>query len=153
MLGAMSGEPKAAAYADMLRSKSFNIFYDAGTLVVIGVRERTAFSEADGWLAAQNLMLKACELGLGSCCIGFAVSVLNLPDEKQALGIPAEGAVIVALSTLNLHAEEDARRLGRDLGDGVGPAPRQEEERLGVLVGLGVHDLHRKLGGPLRCLQ
>jgi nitroreductase len=90
-------EPKARAYADMLRNEAFNIFYDAGTLVVIGVRERTAFSEADGWLAAQNLMLTACESGLGTCCIGFAVSLLNLPDVKQELGIPAEGAAIAPI--------------------------------------------------------
>jgi nitroreductase len=90
-------EPKVRVYADMLRNEAFNIFYDAGTLVVIGVRERTAFSEADGWLAAQNLMLSACEAGLGTCCIGFAVSVLNFPDVKQELGIPAAGAAIAPI--------------------------------------------------------
>ena len=97
MLELSATEPKVRVYADMLSNEAFNIFYDAGTLVVIGVRERTAFSEADGWLAAQNLMLTACEAGLGTCCIGFAVSVLNLPDVKQELGIPAEGAVIAPI--------------------------------------------------------
>jgi hypothetical protein len=37
-------EPKVRAYAEMLRDEAFNIFYDASTLIVIGVRERTAFS-------------------------------------------------------------------------------------------------------------
>jgi nitroreductase len=97
MLEVSATEPKVRVYANMLRNEAFNIFYDAGTLVVIGVRERTAFSEADGWLAAQNLMLAACEAGLGTCCIGFAVSVLNLPDVKQELAIPAEGAVIAPI--------------------------------------------------------
>jgi len=90
-------EPKVRGYADMLRDETFNIFYDAGTLVVIGVRERTAFSEADGWLAGQNLMLAACEAGLGTCCIGFAVTLLNLPEVKRELAIPAEGAAIAPI--------------------------------------------------------
>jgi nitroreductase len=90
-------EPKVRAYAEMLRDEAFNIFYDASTLIVIGVRERTAFSEADGWLAAQNLMLSACEAGLGTCCIGLAVSMLNLPEVKQELAIPAEGAAIAPI--------------------------------------------------------
>jgi nitroreductase len=97
MLELSATDPKVRAYADLLSNEAFDIFYDAGTLIVIGVRERTAFSEADGWLAAQNLMLTACEAGLGTCCIGFAVSVLNLPDVKQELGIPAEGAAIAPI--------------------------------------------------------
>jgi len=97
MLELSATEPKVRVYADMLRNEAFNVFYDAGTLIVIGVRERTAFSEADGWLAAQNLMLTACEAGLGTCCIGFALSVLNLPDVKQELSIPAEGAAIAPI--------------------------------------------------------
>jgi nitroreductase len=97
MLEASVTESKVRSYADILHDEAFNIFYDAGTLIAIGVRARTAFSEADGWLAAQNLMLTAGEAGLGTCCIGFAVSVLNLPDIKQELGIPEEGAVVAPI--------------------------------------------------------
>jgi nitroreductase len=56
LLAQADGDPKSAHYASMLTDPSFNIFYNATTLVVIGVAERGRYSDADGWLAAQNLM-------------------------------------------------------------------------------------------------
>ena len=87
--GQLHGEHPA-----MLDDPAFNIFYDAGTLIAICVRQEGPFAEADCWLAAQNLMLAATAKGLGSCCIGFAVRVLNTPKVKRELGVPAEGAVV-----------------------------------------------------------
>lgn len=81
----------------MLSDPSFNIFYDAGTLVVICRRSAGRFADADCWLAAQNLMLAAAAKGLGTCCIGFAVDVLNAADVKRELGIPEEGAAVAPL--------------------------------------------------------
>jgi len=76
--------------AAMLADPGFNIFYDAGTLIVICAHPKGAFVTADCWLAAENLMLAACSLGLGSCCIGFAVPLLNTPEVKRELGIPPD---------------------------------------------------------------
>jgi nitroreductase len=42
-------------------------------------------------------MLAATALGLGSCCIGSAVPVLNTPAIKQELSIPADVDVVVPL--------------------------------------------------------
>ena len=78
----------------MLDDPAFNIFYDAGTLIAICLRQAAPFAEADCWLAAQTLMLAATAKGLGSCCIGFAVQVLNTPEVKRELEVPAEGAVV-----------------------------------------------------------
>jgi len=74
----------------LLADPAFNIFYDAGTLVVICAEPTNEFVAADCWLAAENLMLAACADGLGTCCIGFAVPVLNAPDVKAELAIPAK---------------------------------------------------------------
>jgi nitroreductase len=85
--------------ASPLADPAFNVFYDAGTLVVICARltpefftpdswPAHSFVVADCWLAAENLMLAACADGLGTCCIGFAVSALNDPHIKAELGIP-----------------------------------------------------------------
>jgi nitroreductase len=82
----------------MLGNPSYNIFYDAGTLVVICRKHRGPFTEADCWLAAENLMLAACAKDLGTCCIGFAVPVLNAPDVKQDLGIPQDGDAVVPIN-------------------------------------------------------
>jgi len=77
---------KTSRYAELLASKDFNVFYDATTLVVIGVEEPNDYSQADCWLAAANLMLAATEAKLGTCCIGFAIPLLNTGDVKRELG-------------------------------------------------------------------
>ena len=89
--------PDARALRDRLMDPDFNIFHGAGTLVAIGYENHDAFVEADCWLAAQNLMLAATAEGLGTCCIGFALQVLNRPNVKQELGFPAEGGVVAAI--------------------------------------------------------
>lgn len=75
---------------DLLARPDFNVFYDASTLIVIYGRPLGRFVVADCWLAAENLMLAACAMGLGTCVIGLAVSVLNTGDVKVELGIPPE---------------------------------------------------------------
>lgn len=83
--------------AEFLHIDSFNIFYDATTLVVIAVEHPNEFSAADCWLAAQNLMLTATELGLGTCCIGFAIPALNTPDALRELGLGPAARVYVPI--------------------------------------------------------
>lgn len=79
----------------LLENPEFNVFYDASTLIVICAKRLGEFVTADCWLAAENLMLAACAMGLGSCCIGFAIPALNTRDVKHDLGIP-EGVDPVA---------------------------------------------------------
>jgi nitroreductase len=90
---------RAAAHEHraLLADPAFNIFYDAGTLIVICRRQEGRFADADCWLAAENLMLAATARGLGTCCIGFAVGVLNEPDVRRELGIPAQGAAVAPI--------------------------------------------------------
>lgn len=75
----------------------FNLFYDAGTLILICAKPTGPFVEADCWLAAENLMLAACAIGLGSCVIGSAIAALNRPEVKQTLGIPAVFSAVAAM--------------------------------------------------------
>jgi nitroreductase len=60
--------------ASQLADPSFDIFHDAGTLVVICARPTPKYLAPD----------------LGTCCIGLAVPALNDPDVKAELRIPAE---------------------------------------------------------------
>jgi nitroreductase len=82
--------PAQSAFAEQFASPEFSVFYDAGTLIVICANTSRPFAVADCWLAAENLMLAACALGLGTCCIGSAVAALNTPTVKAELNIAAD---------------------------------------------------------------
>ncbi len=78
--------PRSQLYAE----PGYNIFHNAGTLIVIYALPGRLQPEEDCCLAAENLMLAACGLGLGSCPIGFARDWLNQPQMKTELGIPPD---------------------------------------------------------------
>lgn len=75
----------------------FDIFHGAGTLIIICAKPQSPFVPADCWMAAENLMLAACAMGLGSCVIGSAVAVLNIRKVKAELGIPEEYSAIAPI--------------------------------------------------------
>jgi len=97
---------EAAKHGDILPSKhmllaadapEFHAFHGAGTLILICGQFTGPFVEADCWLAAENLMLAACTMGLGTCVIGFAVEALNTAEWKGELKIPSEMTVIAPI--------------------------------------------------------
>jgi nitroreductase len=91
----------------------FDIFHGANTLIVICAKPAGLFVVADCWLAAENLMLAACDMGLGSCVIGSAASVLNIRKVKSELGIPDEYAAIAPI-VVGVPVEETAPTLRKE---------------------------------------
>lgn len=89
--------PGDAAISAQVANPEFCVFYDAGTLIVICAKPMGPFVVADCWLAAENLMLAACALGLGTCCIGSAVPALNTVDAKAELGIPLDVTAVAPI--------------------------------------------------------
>jgi len=87
----------ARAFAERLASPDFCLFYDATTLIAIGARPLGPFVTADCWLAAENLMLAASALGLGTCCIGSAVPALNSTETKSELNIPPDVEIVAPI--------------------------------------------------------
>lgn len=83
---------------DVFESPDFNIFYDADTLIIICGRTSAPFYAADCWLAAENLMLAACAMGLGSCVIGSAVEAFNTTGIRHKLGIPEDFTVVAPIA-------------------------------------------------------
>jgi nitroreductase len=96
-LHAGEAEPTMRTFAERFASPDFSVFYDAGTLILICAKPLGPFVTADCWLAAENLMLAAAALGLGTCCIGSAIPVMNTPAVKTELNIPPDVEVVVPL--------------------------------------------------------
>jgi nitroreductase len=73
---------------DVLKHTDGNLFYDAGTLIIICGKTNGYLPIADCWMAAENMILAACAMNLGSCVVASALPAMNLPDMKTTLGIP-----------------------------------------------------------------
>ncbi|MGB7816314.1 MAG: nitroreductase family protein [Methylotenera sp.] len=93
--------------SEIFDKPDFNIFYDANTLILICGKTSASFYEADCWLAAENLMLAACAMGLGTCVIGSALPALNMPEVKVKLNIPDYYSVVAPI-ILGYPANETA---------------------------------------------
>ena len=88
LLETYGSDPRMERYRDELSDPNFDIFYGAGTLIVICATPEGLVPNEDCCLAGQNLLLAACDLGLGTCCIGWARPFLSLSETKAELGIP-----------------------------------------------------------------
>lgn len=96
LLKASLSEP-AHPFREMLNDPDFDIFYHAPALVVIAAADPTDWAVEDCALAAENLMLAAYAMDLGTCWIGFAQNWLATPEGKAELGIPATYAPIAPI--------------------------------------------------------
>ena len=82
-----------------------NACYNAPLLFVINVKKNNEFGEGDASVAAENIMVEAAELNLGSVYLMNAANVLNSAknlEEKLGLRQNFETCVIVACG----HAAE-----------------------------------------------
>jgi nitroreductase len=98
LLAQFTSDSPLARYRAMLENPGFNVFYGASTLIVVLARPPGLNCNEDCCLAAQNLMLAAYALGLGTCPIGFARPWLNTTAGKQALAIPAAYEAIMPIA-------------------------------------------------------
>ncbi len=79
-----------------LKDPKFGVFRGAPLLFYIsGIKSVYAVNDCSN--AAQNMMLAAYSLGIGSCWIGSAVLSGNSPKVKSKLGVPEDNQVYVAL--------------------------------------------------------
>jgi nitroreductase len=89
--------PREEHMLGIFKQPEFNIFYNAGTLILICGRASAPFFSADCWLAAENLMLAACAMGLGTCVIGSALPALNMAEIRVKLGLPEDFSVVAPI--------------------------------------------------------
>ncbi len=90
LLASISAKPYLECYRQLFSDPEFHIFYHAPALLTVFAKLEGPNPSCDCALAAQNIMLAAHSLGLGSCWIGFAQMSLNAPELKEQLGIPKE---------------------------------------------------------------
>jgi nitroreductase len=80
-----------------LADPQFNIFYGAPTLIVICSKADGFDPTGDCYLAGENLMLAAWEMGLATCPIGLARDILQTSAMKKELNIPADAKPVLPL--------------------------------------------------------
>jgi nitroreductase len=92
-------------FRDRIANPSFNPFYGAPAVVVIYATMHDQFAAINCTLAAENLMLVATELGLGTCWIGSAMTFFNNTEVKREFGVP-EGDEAIAVVIVGYPAGE-----------------------------------------------
>ena len=90
------GDESLVGLKKRLSDPNYNIFYNAPLLVFVsGIK--SPYAVYDCSMAAQNMMLAAYTLGIGSCWIGTAVGLANQPNFKVELGVPEDHEVHAAI--------------------------------------------------------
>lgn len=97
MLATMPGGAHSDHFRSLLSDPNFHIFYQAPVLVLISATAQGPWIVEDCALAAENLMLAAQGVGLGSCWIGFAQSFLNTAEGKNLLDLPAASVPVAPI--------------------------------------------------------
>ncbi|GAB6268786.1 MAG: nitroreductase family protein [Smithella sp.] len=82
------------AYADVLKDKNFNVYYNAPCVIFISGSRSVYSLEVDCALAASYIMFSAASRGLGTCWIALGAQIRD-PKAKALLGIP-DGCRVVA---------------------------------------------------------
>lgn len=81
----------------LVDNPSFSIFYHAAALILVVAKSQERQASDDCCLAAQNLMLAARDLRIGTCWIGLSRQWFDLPGTKNRLGIPEEYRVVAPI--------------------------------------------------------
>lgn len=83
--------------SELYENSDYDIFHGASTLIVIYAKQGRLNPNEDCCLAAENLMLAAYGLGLGTCPIGFARPWLDLMATKRELDVPEHYTAVFPL--------------------------------------------------------
>ena len=84
---ATNGE--AVAYRKKLATEEFDIFYNAPALILVLGSSEGITTDYDCCLCAENMMLAAHSMGIGSCWIVTACFMQDNPELMDELGIPS----------------------------------------------------------------
>lgn len=78
-----------------------NLFRNAPTVAFIACPEESYSGEYDCGLLSQNMMLSAWSMGIGSCCLGSVIPVMNMEEAKpymERLQLPEGYKLLVGIA-------------------------------------------------------
>lgn len=97
MLAAMPAGLHSDHFRTLLGDPNFHIFYHAPVLILISAEAQGPWISEDCALAAENLMLAAYAMGLGTCWIGFAQSYISTAEGKAELDLTAASVPVAPI--------------------------------------------------------
>jgi nitroreductase len=75
-------------FRELLSSEGYSIYYHAPLMIMVIGKSSSRFREIDCSLCAENIMLAAHALGIGSCWIGSTEVAYDNPEIKAGFQIP-----------------------------------------------------------------
>jgi nitroreductase len=97
ILEEISDDSPMSRFKQHVADPAFDLLYGAPALIVVYATNADPGACEDCAIAAENLMLAARALGLGSCWIGLARPWLSQTESKTALGIEAHYAPVAPI--------------------------------------------------------
>jgi len=76
---------KLQGSAARAQEPGFSVFHGSPTLIIVGKDKSNPYSAIDCGLLAQNILLSAESMNIGTCVVGNIASILNDPDSKAFL--------------------------------------------------------------------
>lgn len=99
--------------ASRAQEPGFSVFHGAPTLIVVAKDRDNAYSAVDCGLFAENVLLSAESMNIGTCVVGSVSNVLNQTRElRAALNLPETHDVVFGISVG--YADESPQTKGRD---------------------------------------
>lgn len=90
----------------------FSVFHGAPTLIIVGKDKSNPYSAVDCGLLAQNILLSAESMNIGTCTIGNMASILNDPDSADFLkeiNMPDTHEVVFGIAVGYKNESPDAK--------------------------------------------
>ena len=93
-----SVKPIFPSFAKQFSKEADVICYNAPVLILVCAEKdqhRAGWNLVDSVLAVENMFLKACDLGLGTCYMGFVSFLNSKPDVLKKIGVPENHDMLV----------------------------------------------------------